>query len=385
MDNQKVIFVDDDQNILDTLRRNLRNNYEIYTASSGEEGLKEIEENGPFAVIVSDYRMPGLNGIELLAKVKNIAPDTVRVMLTGQADMQAAIDAVNYGSLFRFLTKPCTMEMLTNVLNGALEQYRLINAERELLEKTLSGSVKTLSHILGLLSPETFSYSIRISSLSRKIASRLGLNNLWEVEIAALLSQIGCITVPKEVLEKRYSDQDLSDIEKSMLNEYPAIGKILLAGIPRLEGLAEAIFYQAKNFDGSGFPDDDKKGTDLPIIARILRAVHDFDLLFQSEGSETEAIDKMRKQIYKYDPSVLNALKDEYGLIHKGHRQIIKEIYDIRDVPVGSVLAEDILSSTGVLLFPKGHEITEISKKRLSNVLSLKFIAIPIKVLIDEQ
>lgn len=383
MVNRRILFVDDDPNILDTFRRNLHGVFDVTTAAGGEEGLKEIVDNGPFAVVVSDYRMPGMNGVELLAKVKRIAPDTVRVMLTGQADLQAAIAAVNEGSLFRFLTKPCPTEALTSVLNTALEQFRLINAEHELLEKTLNGSVKVLSHILGLLSPEAFSHSVRIADLAKKVAARLNLNNLWEVEIAAMLSQIGCVAVPGAVLEKRYGGQVLTEIEREMLNEYPLVGKALLAGIPRLEGVAEAIYYQEKNFDGSGIPNDVKSGADIPVIARILKAVHDFDLLLKTGKSELQAINQMREQAGRYDPLVLNALIDEYGLVRQEH--VYKEVGDINDIPVGAVLAEDIMSTTGMKLFAKGHEINEISKKRLLNAARLNHIAFPVKIMIKLQ
>lgn len=385
MNSHRILFVDDDWNILETFQRNLCNSYQIATASDGEEALKKIEENGPFAVIISDYRMPGLNGIELLTKVKGIAPDMIRVMLTGQAEMEAAIDAVNQGNLFRFLTKPCSIETLKNILDAAVEQYRLVKTERELLEKTLNGSVKVLSNILGLLSPETFSHSTRISNLAKRIALRIGLKNLWEIEIAALLSQIGCITIPSEVLEKRYSGKALTDVESEMLREYPSIGKVLLSGIPRMEGVGEAILYQNKDYDGNGTPDDDKKGTDIPVIARILKVVHDFDLTKTELGSDFQAISHMMKRKNKYDPLVLEALKGEYGMGQEEQKEVINEIYLVQNLPIGSILVEDIMSKTGVLLFSKGQEITEILKKRLLNMLSLKFIVTPIRVLINEE
>jgi DNA-binding NtrC family response regulator len=117
---------------------------ESTTATSGKAGLERLSSDGPFAVVVSDMRMPEMNGAAFLAQVRERAPDTVRVLLTGQADLDSAIAAVNEGQIFRFLTKPCAPEMLISSLRAAEEQHRLITAERVLLEQTLHGAVKAL-------------------------------------------------------------------------------------------------------------------------------------------------------------------------------------------------------------------------------------------------
>jgi serine phosphatase RsbU (regulator of sigma subunit) len=132
----KILFVDDDANLLGSCRRQLRKQYNIETALSGREGLELIEQNGPYAVIVSDFRMPFMDGIEFLTRVREIAPDTVRIMLTGSADMQLAIQAVNEGNIFRFLTKPCANDVLGESLNTAIDQYQQVTSEREYNKKT---------------------------------------------------------------------------------------------------------------------------------------------------------------------------------------------------------------------------------------------------------
>ena len=142
---EKVLFVDDDPNILEAYTRNLRKFYEIDTALKGDEGLARLNGKEPYLVVVSDLRMPGMNGVEFLSKVKEKTPDTIRMMLTGNADLEAAIESVNKGNIFRFLVKPCSVEILKGALNDGIRQYNLVNAERELLEKTLLGSVKMLT------------------------------------------------------------------------------------------------------------------------------------------------------------------------------------------------------------------------------------------------
>jgi len=132
----KILFVDDDAKILAALKRRLRKKFSIETVEGGREGLNLIQNEGPYSVIISDFCMPIMNGIEFLSRVREIAPDTVRMMLTGSADLQAAIQAVNEGNIFRFLSKPCSVETLTAELNNGIEQYRLTVKEKEYNQKT---------------------------------------------------------------------------------------------------------------------------------------------------------------------------------------------------------------------------------------------------------
>src|ERR1019366_2177550 len=137
---EKILLVDDDCNILDGYRRSLSREFLIETAMGGEQALKFVAENGPYAVVISDMRMPGMDGIQLLSSIKAQSPDTIRIMLTGNADIDMAINAINEGSIFRFLHKPCSKEVMAKTLTAALVQYRLVIAEKQLLEQTLSGS-----------------------------------------------------------------------------------------------------------------------------------------------------------------------------------------------------------------------------------------------------
>ncbi|MBU1707079.1 response regulator [bacterium] len=141
---EKILIVDDEPNILEDFRRQLKRQFrdkeweiQVDTALSGEDGLQAIEVKGPYAVVVSDMKMPGMDGVEFLSRVREKNPDTVRVMLTGQPSMDTAIDAVNEGRIFRFLTKPCPPESLNKVLMAGIKEFRLVKAERKLLEKAL--------------------------------------------------------------------------------------------------------------------------------------------------------------------------------------------------------------------------------------------------------
>ncbi|MBW1699478.1 MAG: response regulator, partial [Deltaproteobacteria bacterium] len=131
---EKILVVDDEQNLLNAIYRQLRKSFQIDTALGPEQGLTAVENKGPYAVVISDLRMPAMDGIQFLARVKQINPETVRMMLTGNADLEKTIQAVNEGNIFRFFTKPCPPEILAGGLRSGIEQYQLVTAERELLQ-----------------------------------------------------------------------------------------------------------------------------------------------------------------------------------------------------------------------------------------------------------
>ncbi|RPI73807.1 MAG: response regulator, partial [Desulfobacteraceae bacterium] len=133
----KILFIDDDRNVLEALTRELEGIFDFETAAGAEAGLMTLEKNGPFAVIVSDYFMPGMDGIELLSRARQTDPDCVRLMLSGHANLATAVNAVNKGNIFRLLTKPWDHDLLVQSLNAAIAQYRLVMVEKELLAKTI--------------------------------------------------------------------------------------------------------------------------------------------------------------------------------------------------------------------------------------------------------
>src|SRR3990172_4411991 len=304
---EKILFVDDEPNILSAYQRQSRRQFTIETALGGELGLAAISTHGPYAVIVADMRMPSMDGIQFLSKVKTIAPDSVRMMLTGNADQQTAINAINEGNIFRFLTKPCPPDVLANTLTAGIEQYRLVTAEKELLEKTLRGSVKVLTDILTLVNPTAFGRASRVQRLVRMISADLKDDKAWQMEIAAMLSQLGCITTPEDILAKVYSGTNLSEKELQVFQTHPKIGCDLIVNIPRLETVAAVIAYQEKNFDGSGVPCDTKRGEEIPLGARILKLALDFDSLVTSGRMHAAAGGAIREGEGWYDPAIVES------------------------------------------------------------------------------
>ena len=371
-----ILFVDDESNVLDAYRRNLRKQFNITTAISGAEGLNAIQTQGPFAVIVSDMRMPEMDGIAFLMKAKDLAPDTIRMMLTGNADQQTAIDAVNKGDVFRFLNKPCTPEDMANSLNDAIKQYELINAEKAVLENTLKASIETLAEVLSLISPDVFGRTTRIKRYMLECAKILALPNLWELESAALMSQMGCVTLPEELTKKALSLSPLNEEESKQYNRHPLLGAELIVKIPRMEAVANSIKYQHKYYDGSGSPADDLQGDDIPIGARILRVLLDYDLLETAGLRGNAALEKLKRRPGKYDPKVLDAfeqfLNEELGALEQ-------EI-SVTQLNSSMILAEDVITKGGTLLMCKGQQTSESVAERLTNFWRNGAIANKVKV-----
>ncbi len=379
----KILCLDDEPNILEAFQRQLRGRFNLDMAVSGNQALQMIAEHGPYDIIISDLRMPGMDGIEFLQKVKNILPNSVRLMLTGNADQESAVRAVNEGNIFRFLNKPCSPKDLLKALEDAAMQYRLITAEKDLLQNTLSGSIKLLTDILSFIDPTLFGQSIKLRQLIQKIIPQLELNNSWEIELAGMLSNIGLVTVPSDVKEKYRKKIQLSTEEQNLIEKVPAIGQSLLANIPRLEGVAEIVLHQNNRFDGASSPSSIVKRNEIPFGSRIIKIVKDF-LELEAEGISAEhALEKMKYRQGWYDLSILSSfsklfLKEE----NSSFKRIKTKIYEIKssELFIGQTLLSDIRTKEGILVVSAGSIINETLLELLNNYSKFVGIKEPIKV-----
>jgi len=356
-----ILCVDDDPSILAAFERQFRKTFRIETAISGEEGLAAIARKA-FAVVVSDLRMPGMNGIQFLAAVRAQAPDTVRVMLTGQADMADAIAAVNQGAIFRFLLKPSSATILGKVIESALEQHRLIVAERQLTQQTLVGCVEVLAEVLSIVEPVAFSRTTRVLRYVRQLTGLFNLRDSWQVEAAAILSQIGWITIPTEIASKLATNQSLSAEESRRFYEHPAAAARIIERIPRLETVAKIIEAQFASYQPME-PALESDGARDPVRfgAAILHAAVDFDERRRRGLSHAAALADMRLRAQGYHPDVISAM---------AHIEAVELAERTKVVPVGRlapgmILEQDICVRNGVCLIGAGQQITATLLERL--------------------
>ncbi len=378
---RKILFVDEELRALDSFERQLRKEFDVSTAKGGKQGLAAISERGPFAVVVSDLQMPEMSGIDFLRHVRESFPNTVRILFTANHDWETAIDAVNQGNIFRFLTKPCAPEMLFSTLRTALNQYHLITAEQTLLEKTLHGSIRVLTEILSLINPSAFGRATRIRRLMAGIAGILQLPDRWQYDVAGMLSQIGCLTVPEQVLDSVLASADPTEHDQQLYNHHPEVGAELIAKIPRLELIAAMVAYQEKHFDGTGTPMDSCHGDEIPLGARMLKVCLDFDRLTALGESKVTAFDRLFNRTGRYDRRVLTALEQ---WLRKEVAYVRKSV-TVRELRHGMMLAENLVNTKGTVLLVKGHELTDALLFRIKYINHQHTISEPISVLVAED
>jgi len=373
---ERVLFVDDEPNVLEAIQRTLRKQVDLRTACSGIDGLRVIRDEGPFGLVVSDMRMPAMNGAQFLSKVREQAPDAVRMILSGQSELQAAIAAVNEGHIYRFLSKPCPAVQLLAAVEDGLKQHRLITAEKILLEQTLSGAVKMLIEILGMVSPAASGRAGRLQRYAIELAKTMGLEEQWQWGVAAFVSQIGCVALPKEILFKVDGGQTLTNEEKQLYESHPEVAGRLLAAIPRLEDVAAIVTTQFGPLNFSGMPGDIRRWDVRSTGQLLLRVCIQYDRLVTRGASRESAVHSLCTAKPALPDAVLKALAT---LSTIRQDTVIRQVR-LKDLELGMVLEEDLVSPHGIRLVPVGTEITRTLIIRLTTIAGGVGVAEPFRV-----
>lgn len=374
----RVLIVDDEIEILSAMQRNLRNDYLVTVAIGAKEALEILNTSPSFAVVISDFKMPEMNGLDLLRIIRTNFPNTIRVLLTGFADLDLSIKAINDGYVFRFLTKPVEFNTIKQTINECIQQYKLITAEKELLEKTLKGTIKLLIDIMSITNPKITNIAGRIRSVAKDIALQMNIQNTWEVEIAGLLSQLGFIILPDEITSKLFNNKQLTNEELLQYKESPVQASKLIELIPRLANIAEGIRYMFINYDGSNCNTSDFNQSKIPLISRILKVSYDYNYYIEIGLDSIKATEKMMATPYQYDPAILNILLEITNIKSKGY--VIKSI-PYKQLRIGMILAENLKDESGMTLIARGQEITDAVVMRLMTIARSKKIQEPIRII----
>ncbi len=362
----RILCVDDESNVLDGLQRRLRRQFELETTTDAVAALERIRQGESFAVVLSDMRMPQMDGATFLSQVRQLAPDTVRIMLTGCSELSVAVEAVNDGNVFRFLTKPCVPEVMVRALEDALRQHELLRSERVLLEQTLRGAIKVLCEVMATANPFAFGCASRIRGLVRSIAAELCLESAWRCELAAMLAPIGTIAVPQAVLDRAYRGIPLAHADRKALDQAPALGQALLSHIPRLESVAQIVGQQ------------NDESPEAPVEVRLLRLAIEFDRLRQQGLDDVAAVTHLRTRPQPCDPKLLAALESVLRVEdHFEPRAVMAA-----DLQCQMLLARDVCTRDGTLLVPRGQEVTLGLRQRLVNFAAGGQLEGPIHVLV---
>lgn len=360
-DKPHILCVDDEPRVLESLALHLRKYYRVSTALNGAAALQVVDSPDAPVVVVSDMRMPEMDGATFLAHVRERSPDIVRILLTGQTDIDSAAAAVNHGQIFRFLTKPCPPQAFLGAVKDAIEQNRLITAERVLLEQTLRGSIAALAEALSLSNPLSFGRSVRIKNHVVEIAKAARIPVSWQLDVAATLSQIGCVTLPDSTCEKLYYGRPLDLDDAKLVDRLPQAAIQLIEHIPRLEAVRSLVEHQNRNFDGGG---TGPVGEAIPQGSRILKIAIDFDMLEAAGMSPELVLGAMTSRTGHYDPGLLAAFSHAKAANQDQHLQEVT----LANLRVGMVLVRDVEAKSGMLLIGRGQQVTDGLLQRLRNM-----------------
>lgn len=354
----RVLCVDDEPQILQGLVLHLRRHFKVTTADGPLVALKMLEDEGPPAVIVSDMRMPGMDGATLLKRVLQRYPETTRILLTGEPSRDSAATAVNEGQIFRFLTKPCAPDELRAAVEAGVKQYHLYNAEKVLMQETLVGCINALIDVLAMTNPVAFGRTNRVKRMANELAVAVGAGGFWQLEAAAMLSQIGYISLPTELVEKLYYGKRLTPAEDALAAGAPRVAQALLGRIPRIEQVMQ-ILQESQAEPTPQAPDGQIK-----LGADLLRLVLAYDALIVAGHPLDTALQKLRAHSPAHAPSYIAALT---ALIGEGAaKQAVSEVA-VGLLQSGMIILEDLRTAVGTLLVPKGFEVTDAFLERQRN------------------
>jgi CheY-like chemotaxis protein len=356
----RVLCIDDEERVLQGLALTLREDYDVRTASSGSQGLQALKQMGGAAVVISDMRMPQMDGATFLHHVMHSYPDATRMLLTGDPGRDSAIAAVNRAQVFRFLAKPCPPEELKAAVEAGVLQHHLVSSERRILRETLVGCIQTLVDVLAIVNPVAFGRASRIKRLAMDFAASLGRKEFWQLEAAAMLSQLGHLSLPSDLLEKLYYGESLTSEERLIASGAPDVARRLLANVPRLEPVVEILAA----LDCTDVALQQLGEGPVGVGARILALVTDYhDLILQGETTAS-ALKRLRGRRARYGAQLL----DQFGAyLAPGRRAAVggSQRIALRSVEPGMVILQEVRTSMGTLLVPSGFEVTAVFLERL--------------------
>jgi response regulator RpfG family c-di-GMP phosphodiesterase len=356
-----VLFVDDEKRLVEAYADVFGEEYDVHIATGGQEALQLLPRLRNLAVVMSDFHMPVMDGATFLQEVMQRAPLATRVLLTGTAGIHSAKDAVNKGQIFRFLTKPCPLDQLRGAVAAAVGQYRLMNAERRVMQETLIECIAALMEVLAVTNPVAFGRAERIKNLVQSVAARLDSAGFWQLEAAAMLSQLGYFAVSPELAEKIYYGRELNEEELARAATVPANARRLLEHVPRLEPVMQIL-------TALEWPDAELARAGDRMVglgARILGAALEYDILTNKGLSRPDLLQHLRRFEARFGAKVIEAIEAHVALLDETGEHLT---IPLRQAKPGMRLRQELRTAAGALLVPIGIEVSPRLLDRISQV-----------------
>ncbi len=414
-----ILLVDDEESILHSLKRCFRKSgWNIRTATSGFDGLDILALNS-IDLVISDMKMPEMTGAEFLAEVAEKYPSTIRILLTGFSELESAIDAINRGKIYSYVSKPWDDEQFFQIINNGLQLVEMAKERDELLlitkeqneklkdfnhqledkvkvrtqeleqtaafldqandelKQSYNSTIRVFSNLIELREGKRAGHAKRVAQYAKTISSSLNISvhSSNDVYLAALLHNIGFVGLPDNISSVPYSELSIGDKEK--YRQYPVLGEAALMSIPTLHSTAKYIRQHHEYVNGSGFPDG-LKGDQISIGAKIITVLNEYDELKMgfitgNLESTTNAVAYMKSHIgIKYDKKIVdvflkyvmpNYYKDSHANVAGSEKGV--DVYEVQD---GMNLARDLVTPGGILLLAKGQRITQVIIDRIRNL-----------------
>jgi len=402
MERHRLLFVDDEEIVLRLLEGTFsESSYEIQIASSGPEALLLLESQ-PCSLVISDNKMPGMSGIELLSEVRRRWPDSRRLLLTGYADLEVATAAINEGGVHRFLTKPWNYEQLLRAVEEELERVDLIreterlsalttqqnrelllnNAQLEALynqvRQGILGTVQMFSALLETYDEHLGGHSVRVASLARDFATHLGLGSEQheEIEMAACLHDVGLVCLPEHLTQiSETLNPGLREQDRALIRRHPEYGQLIVSSNQQFEEIGRIIRAHHEHYDGSGYPDH-LPGEAIPLGARVIAIISQYDRIAMQPGggnSRGEVSEHRRREAIQYlrtyrgsilDPQLTSIFLEQIGGQEPEPAVLEVGFSDLRE---GMVLAEGISGTSGMLIIGPGTTLQPFHLARLES------------------
>jgi len=376
MAKDRVLLVDDEQSNLDLYQLLLGSEFELLTASCATEALEILGRQSELPLIVSDMHLPGTCGIELLERVQERSPETIRVMVTADVSQEVAVEAANRAQVFRFLNKPCSRASLLSAVRDGLEAWRRRRAEKELLASTANGCITLLGEVLSVVSPLAFAKATRVARTIEQLCEQLQVSDAWEMTMAATLSQLGCISLPEKIISRVARREPLSRHSAQLWSAHPQVAHDLIVRIPRLERVAGIVQGQLQPY---------QQASDDPILER--RTVHwraaclgaclEYDSWVELTNDPQMALGRLELAGEAYPPDVIQTFAEVMRIdTHRRSRLVM-----LNELTSGMILLENLVDPAGRVLLTNGQRISELHISRLFGLGYGSSVRQPIRVL----
>ena len=366
----KIIFVDNNDSAAASLPEAIHKKFKIRNADSYKKAIDILKSKGQCGLVITELGLNNEDGTAFLAYVRKKFPRAVRMIMTARTDFSEACKAINSAQVYYFINKPCPADDLVKIIVKGIRHYEEEVEKKNAMRKALIGNVNALVDIVDLVNPEAMGFAKRIRGRVMSMGKAMGIKLLWQLELAVMLSHIGCVALPSKILEKMDRGEKLTPEEKQIFGMHPSIASNLLANIDQMAHVAEIILHE------HSFLSDEQ-----PLESRIIKIALDLDRLERAGNDPIEILKKMAAKPKAYDNRVVKAM---FKLLSTPESSTIREL-NIEDLEEGMIMAKDLINKDGTKLLLRGQPISKASLVRLRSFHIALGVIEPIEVMANTK